>query len=77
MQGQFERGVEWPKPWLSLNSNFESGGSVTALVEAGTLHPENDRIFRFMADPESLVGNGMVLHRHDESIRPEWIPRVE
>ncbi len=64
VQGQFERGVQWPKPWLSLNPNFESGGSVSELVEAGVLHPENERIFRFKADPESLVGNGMVLHRH-------------
>ena len=52
VEGQFERGVQWPTPWLSLNPNFESGGSVTALVEAGVLHPENERIFRFKADPE-------------------------
>ena len=56
VQGQFERGVQWPKPWLSLNPNFESGGSVTALVEAGVLHPENERVICFKGDPESFFG---------------------
>ena len=39
VQGQLNRGVQWPKPWLSLNPNFESGGSVSELVEARILHP--------------------------------------
>ncbi len=64
IENQFDRGVQWPKPWLSLNPNFESGGSISELVAAGELHPENESIFRFKPDPDSLQGSGLVLHRH-------------
>ena len=64
IEDQFDRGVQWPKPWLSLNPNFESGGSIGELVAARELHPENERIFRFKSDPDSLQGSGIVLHRH-------------
>ena len=26
------RGYQWPDPWLSLNPNFASGGTITELV---------------------------------------------
>ena len=29
------RGYQWPDPWLSLNPNFASGGTITDLVAAG------------------------------------------
>ena len=34
------RGYQWPDPWLSLNPNFASGGTVTDLRTEGLLHPE-------------------------------------
>ena len=33
------RGYQWPDPWLSLNPNFASGGTVTDLIAEGLLHP--------------------------------------
>ena len=32
-------GYQWPDPWLSLNPNFASGGTVSELVGAGLLQP--------------------------------------
>lgn len=52
LRGEQEDKVRWPDPWLSLNPNFEPGGTVTELVEKGTLHPYCDRFFRAKKDPE-------------------------
>ena len=30
------RGYQWPDPWLSLNPNFASGGTITELVAEET-----------------------------------------
>src|SRR6266702_7910696 len=55
-------GYQWPDPWLSLNPNFASGGTVTELAASGLLHPECDRIFRLKEkDPEGPV---LRLHQH-------------
>ncbi len=43
---RMNNGYQWPDPWLSLNPNFASGGTVTELIEAGLLEPECERIFR-------------------------------
>jgi superfamily II DNA/RNA helicase len=56
------RGYQWPDPWLSLNPNFASGGTITELVDAGLLQPECERIFR-LKDDESQ-GPVLRLHRH-------------
>ena len=32
-------GYQWPDPWLSLNPNFASGGTITELVAEGLLQP--------------------------------------
>ena len=40
------RGYQWPDPWLSLNPNFASGGTITELVTERLLQPECERIFR-------------------------------
>ena len=44
------RGYQWPDPWLSLNPNFASGGTITDLVAEGLLEPECERIFRLKDD---------------------------
>ena len=33
------RGYQWPDPWLSLNPNFASGGTITDLIAEGLLQP--------------------------------------
>ena len=33
------RGYQWPDPWLSLNPNFASGGTITDLVPKGCCTP--------------------------------------
>jgi len=55
-------GYQWPDPWLSLNPNFASGGTITELVAEGLLQPECERIFRLKDDnPDGPV---LRLHQH-------------
>ena len=54
------RGYQWPDPWLSLNPNFASGGTITDLITEGLLHPECERIFRLKDDNP----DGPVLRLH-------------
>ncbi|MBK9751361.1 MAG: DEAD/DEAH box helicase [Chloroflexi bacterium] len=39
-------GVFWPEPLIQLNPAFQSGGTISDLVQQGILHAECDRIFR-------------------------------
>ena len=56
------QGYQWPDPWLSLNPNFASGGTITDLVTEGLLRPECERIFRLKDDnPDGPV---LRLHQH-------------
>lgn len=57
-------GYQWPAPYLSLNPNFASGGTVDALVAAGLLHPDNERIFRLKDHPRDLNCQPLRLHQH-------------
>src|SRR5215831_21201763 len=59
---RMERGYQWPDPWLSLNPNFASGGTITDLVAEGLLHPECERIFRLK--DENPDGPVLRLHKH-------------
>ena len=56
------RGYQWPDPWLSLNPNFASGGTITDLIAEGLLHPECERIFRLKDD--NPHGPVLRLHQH-------------
>jgi ATP-dependent helicase YprA (DUF1998 family) len=56
------RGYQWPDPWLSLNPNFASGGTVTDLIAEGLLQPECEKIFRLKdSNPDGPV---LRLHQH-------------
>lgn len=61
---QFEQGVQWPDPWLSLNPSFASGGAVPDLVAEGLLHPEAGRIFRRKENKQDAGRDPIVLHQH-------------
>ena len=56
------RGYQWPDPWLSLNPNFASGGTITDLIGQGLLQPECERIFRLKDDNPG--GPVLRLHQH-------------
>jgi superfamily II DNA/RNA helicase len=56
------RGYQWPDPWLSLNPNFASGGTITELVSEGLLRAECERIFRLKENGQD--GPVLRLHRH-------------
>jgi superfamily II DNA/RNA helicase len=60
---RMDNGYQWPDPWLSLNPNFASGGTVTELIEAGLLQPECERIFR-LKDTGNPDGPVLRLHLH-------------
>ena len=60
-----ENGSQWPEPWLSLNPNFASGGTVDELVSSGILHPESAKIFRAKThDADTGTGTPIAFHRH-------------
>src|SRR5260370_38090536 len=56
--------VRWPDPWLSLNPNFETGGTTTELVRDGLLHPDSERLCRVQTDPDDTGARPLTLHRH-------------
>ncbi|HEX6077256.1 MAG TPA: DEAD/DEAH box helicase, partial [Micromonosporaceae bacterium] len=64
VEGRVANGHQWPDPWLSLNPNYASGGTVTELVADGLLHPECDRIFRIKRDPSHRDGLAIRFHQH-------------
>ena len=55
-----------PAPWLSLNPNFNSVGTISDRITEGLLHPECQRIFRFKDDnPDGPV---LQLHHHQREV---------
>jgi len=50
VDGSYGKGEYWPSPLIQLNPSFVSGGAIGELVEAGLLHPECSRIFRWGKD---------------------------
>jgi ATP-dependent helicase YprA (DUF1998 family) len=57
-------GYQWPAPYLSLNPNFASGGTVDSLVAEGLLHPDSERIFRIKKDDNDPGSQPLRLHQH-------------
>jgi ATP-dependent helicase YprA (DUF1998 family) len=56
-------GLLWPEPWLALNPAFESGGTVTELVDRQVLHPEAVSVFRARTEQDPF-GREIAFHRH-------------
>lgn len=52
-----ERHVYWPAPLIQLNLSYQPGGSVSALIDEGKLHPDCRKIFRFNADEMTLYAH--------------------
>src|SRR5215475_2723570 len=63
VQERTDNGDQWPDPYLSLNPNFASGGSITEFVHVGLLHPECARIFRVGKDGSGAEGQVLDLHQ--------------
>jgi ATP-dependent helicase YprA (DUF1998 family) len=61
---RLEAGSQWPDPWLSLNPNFESGGTAQQLVDEGLLHDECARIFRIKKHRDDFGDTPLTFHRH-------------
>lgn len=51
------RQIYWPAPLIQLNLSYQPGGSVSALVAEGKLHPDCPKIFRFGQDEMSLYAH--------------------
>ena len=62
VDGSYSKGAYWPSPLIQLNPSFVSCGGISELVDAGLLHPECSRIFRWGKD--SGPGKELQLHRH-------------
>ena len=56
-------GYQWPDPWISLNPNFASGGTITELVAAGLLHPGCKRDFPPKEQASGARGPVRRVHR--------------
>ena len=63
VQKLLETGHQWPDPWLSLNPNFASGGTVTDLIADGLLHEDSDPVFRKKLH-QTDAGHPLRLHQH-------------
>ncbi|WP_273938651.1 DEAD/DEAH box helicase [Kutzneria chonburiensis] len=63
VEQEVANGLMWPEPWLALNPAFQSGGSVSDLVEAGLLHPGCREIFR-RRTADDPFGSEVVFHQH-------------
>ena len=64
LREQLAEGAQWPDPWLSLNPNFATGGTVTDLVDEGILHTECSRIFRPKDHRDDPGRRPITFHRH-------------
>lgn len=53
----------WPEPLVQVNPNFQPGGTVEALCEAGQLSRECAEIFRFGKSAAS-AGQTLPLYKH-------------
>ncbi|MGH1506992.1 DEAD/DEAH box helicase [Ralstonia solanacearum] len=53
----------WPEPLIQVNPNFQPGGTVEALCQAGQLHPSCADIFRF-GKTTSSAGQSLPLYKH-------------
>lgn len=54
LERHYEAGRFWPDALLSINPHFETGASVTALVQDGVLHPQTAPVFRKDGEPINL-----------------------
>jgi len=61
---EMDAGAFWPEPLLQLNPNYRSGGTIDDMVDDGTLHPSNARIFRFDKSDSDPYGKQLRLHMH-------------
>jgi ATP-dependent helicase YprA (DUF1998 family) len=57
-------GYQWPAPYLSLNPNFSSGGTVEELVRDDLLHADNERVFRIKMGEDDPGSQPLRLHQH-------------
>ncbi|PZG15423.1 DEAD/DEAH box helicase [Micromonospora craterilacus] len=57
-------GYQWPAPYLSLNPNFATGGTIDELIAEGLLHPDNARIFRIKKHQSDPGNQPLLLHQH-------------
>lgn len=58
-----DSGLLWPDPWVALNPSFESGRSISDLVDAGLLNARCRDIFRF-GKSDTSAGVEARLHWH-------------
>ncbi|ODR08035.1 DEAD/DEAH box helicase [Mycolicibacillus koreensis] len=63
VESEIADGLLWPEPWLGLNPAFESGGTVSELIERKVLHAEAANIFRARTEQDP-TGREITFHRH-------------
>jgi ATP-dependent helicase YprA (DUF1998 family) len=59
-----QRGHQWPEPRLSLNPNFEPGGTVDECAAKGLITPRTAETFRIKTHKDDKGAQPVRLHRH-------------
>ena len=63
VDSEISDGLLWPQPWLALNPSFQSGGTISDLVNDDLLHPDCTDIFRRRTQTDP-AGTELRLHQH-------------
>ena len=63
VDAQYESQKFWPEPLVQVNPNFQPGGTVESLCQAGHLAAECANIFRF-GKTASSAGHSLPLYKH-------------
>ena len=61
VENEIADGLLWPEPWLALNPAFESGGTVSELVEQRCSRPRGDQ---HLPSRTEQTGTEITFHRH-------------
>lgn len=63
VDGEYRSQKYWPEPLIQINPNFQPGGTVEALCDAGHLDRKCSDIFRF-GKTASSAGHSLPLYKH-------------
>ena len=65
VQQNLADGIFWPDSLIQLNPSFQSGGTVSQLVQQGVLHSECDNVFRRGKDRGERIEFQFHQHQYD------------
>ena len=64
VEQEIANGLLWPEPWLALNPAFESGGTVSDLVDRGSAASKPAVRSSVHGPTDDPLGREIAFHRH-------------